>query len=137
MCLLLRESVEFGVKEPLTMTELVSVKIKLAQIRIYSDITVTSIILAYESNMTVRFLKVVFLGFPGGSRVKNLPAMQKTWVRSLGWKDPLEEKWGPTPVFLPGESPWAEEPGELNSVGSQRVRYGWATKHKIVNIIHN
>ena len=84
MCSLLRESVEFGVKEPLTMTELVSVKIKLAQIHIYSDITVTSVILAYESNMTVRFLKVVFLGFPGGSRVKKLPAMWKTWVRSPG-----------------------------------------------------
>ena len=66
MCSLLRESVEFGVKEPLTMTELVSVKIKLAQNHVYSDITVTNVILAYESNMTVRFLKVVFLGFPGG-----------------------------------------------------------------------
>ena len=39
--------------------------------------------------------------------VKNLPAMQKTqetWVWSLGWEDPLEEEWQPTPVFLPGES---------------------------------
>ena len=35
--------------------------------------------------------------------VKNLPAMQKTWVRSLGREDPLEKKWLPTPVFLPGE----------------------------------
>ena len=35
--------------------------------------------------------------------VKNLPAMQKTWVRSLGWEDPLEKKWLPAPVFLPGE----------------------------------
>ena len=33
----------------------------------------------------------VFLGFPGGSDGKNLPAMQETWVRSLGWEDPLEE----------------------------------------------
>ena len=36
--------------------------------------------------------------------VKNLPAMWETWVRSLGWEDPLEEAWQPTPVFLPGES---------------------------------
>ena len=37
--------------------------------------------------------------------VKNLPAMQETWVRSLVWEDPLERKeWQPTPVFLPGES---------------------------------
>ena len=33
----------------------------------------------------------VFLGFLGGSEVKNLPAMQETWVQSLGWEDPLEE----------------------------------------------
>ena len=33
----------------------------------------------------------VFLGFLGGSKVKNLPAMQETWVQSLGWEDPLEE----------------------------------------------
>ena len=36
--------------------------------------------------------------------VKNLPAMQETWVRSLCWEDPLEEGMQPTPVFLPGES---------------------------------
>ena len=35
--------------------------------------------------------------------VKNLPAMQETWVRSLGREDPLERSWQPTPVFLPGE----------------------------------
>ena len=34
---------------------------------------------------------VSFPGFPGGSLVKNLPAMQKTWVRTLSWEDPLEE----------------------------------------------
>ena len=36
--------------------------------------------------------------------VKNLPAMQGTWVGSLGWEDPLRRKWHPTPVFLPGDS---------------------------------
>ena len=35
--------------------------------------------------------------------VKNPPAMWETWVRSLGWEDPLEKKWLPTPVFWPGE----------------------------------
>ena len=35
--------------------------------------------------------------------IKNLPAVQETWVRSLGWEDPLEKKWQPTPVFLPAE----------------------------------
>jgi len=46
--------------------------------------------------------------------VKNLPAMQKTWVPSQGWEDPLEED-RPTPVFLPGESLWTERPGRLLS----------------------
>ena len=36
--------------------------------------------------------------------VKNLPAMQETWVPSLGWEDPWRKEWQPTPVFLPGES---------------------------------
>ena len=36
--------------------------------------------------------------------VKRLSAMQETWVRSLGWEDPLEKEWQPTPVFLPGKS---------------------------------
>ena len=54
--------------------------------------------------------------------VKNLPAMWETWVHSLGWEDPLEEDaipwaWQPTPVFLPGESPWIEEPGGLPFMG--------------------
>ena len=40
--------------------------------------------------------------------VKNLPAMQETLVLFLSWEDPLEEAWQPTPVFLPGESPWTE-----------------------------
>ena len=37
--------------------------------------------------------------------IKNLPSMWETWVWPLGWDDPLEEVWPPTPVFLPGESP--------------------------------
>ena len=36
--------------------------------------------------------------------VKNPPAVQETWVQSLGWEDPWRRAWQPTPVFLPGES---------------------------------
>jgi len=36
--------------------------------------------------------------------VKNLPALQETQIQSLGWEDPLDKEWLPTPVFLPGES---------------------------------
>ena len=56
--------------------------------------------------------------------------MRKKQVPSLGWEDPLKEgTWQPTPVFLPGESPWTEEPGGLDSTGLQRVGHDWATKH--------
>ena len=131
--------------------------------------------------------------------VKNLPALQETWVQSIDWEDPLEEEdllllgegngnplqysclenpmdkgvcrchglgvtrvrhdlatkppppactsmldagfetetffetwkraWQLTPVFLPGESPWTEEPGRLQSMGLQRVGHDWTNKH--------
>ena len=54
--------------------------------------------------------------------VKNLPAMQEAWVQFLDWEDPRRRAWHPNPVFLPGESPWTEEPGRLQSMGLQRVR---------------
>ena len=57
--------------------------------------------------------------------VKNSPAMQETWVGKIPWR----RAWQPTSVFLPRESPWTEKPGRLQSMGSQRVRHDWATKH--------
>ena len=53
--------------------------------------------------------------------VKNLPAIWKTWVRSLGWEDPLEEGMATHSSILACRIPWAEEPGRLQSTGSQRV----------------
>ena len=44
-------------------------------------------------------------------------------VLSPGQEDPWRRTWQPTPVFLPGESPWTEEPGGLQSIGLQRVRH--------------
>ena len=55
--------------------------------------------------------------------------MRETWVQSLGWEDPWRWAEQPTPVFLPRESPWTEEPGGLQSMGSQRVRLDWVTKY--------
>ena len=55
--------------------------------------------------------------------VKNLPAMQETWVRSLGWEDPLEKEMTTHSSILAWRIPWTEEPGGLQSMGSQRVRY--------------
>ena len=52
--------------------------------------------------------------------VKNLPAMQKTWVRSLGQDDPLEEGTATHSSVLAWRIPWTEESGGLQSKGSQR-----------------
>ena len=51
--------------------------------------------------------------------VKNQPAMWETWVRSLGWEDPLEESMTTHSSILPGESPWTEKPGGLQPMGLQ------------------
>ena len=53
--------------------------------------------------------------------VKRLPAMQETPVRSLGWEDPLEKEMAIHPSTLAWKIPWTEEPGRLQSMGSQRV----------------
>ena len=50
---------------------------------------------------------------------------------------PWRRAWQPTPVFLPGESPWTEEPGGLQSMGLQRVGHDWATKHSTVRSPQN
>ena len=52
-----------------------------------------------------------------GQLVKNPPVMRETWVQSLGWEDSWRRAWQPTPAFLPGESPWTEDPGGLQSMG--------------------
>ena len=53
--------------------------------------------------------------------VKNLPKLQKTWVRSLGQEDPLEKDMATHFSILAGKIPWPEEPGGLQSIGLQRV----------------
>ena len=52
--------------------------------------------------------------------VKSLPAMQETRVRSLGWKDPLEKEMATHSNILAWKIPWTEEPGGLQSMGSQK-----------------
>ena len=56
--------------------------------------------------------------------VKNLPAMQKAWVQSLSWEDPLEKGMATHFSILAWRIPWTEEPGGLQSMGLQRVRHG-------------
>ena len=55
--------------------------------------------------------------------VQKLPAMQETWVQSLGREDPLEKGIVTHSSILAWRIPWTEEPGRLESMGSQRVRY--------------
>ena len=55
--------------------------------------------------------------------VKDLPAMWETWVRPLGWEDPLEMGMATHSSILAWRIPWTEESGGLQSVGSQRVRH--------------
>ena len=58
---------------------------------------------------------------PGALTVKNLPAMWEVQVRSLGGNDPLEEVMAPHSSILAWRIPWIEEPGRLQSMGSQNV----------------
>ena len=55
--------------------------------------------------------------------VKRLPATRETWVRSLGQEDPLEKETANHSSILAWKIPWTEEPGGLQSMGSQRVRH--------------
>ena len=59
--------------------------------------------------------------------VKCLPAMQETWVQSLGQEDPLEKEMATYSSTLAWKIAWMEEPGRLQSMGSQRVGHDWAT----------
>ena len=74
-----------------------------------------------------------FLSFCGAGSslvaqlVKSLPAMQETWVWSLGQKGPLEKEMATHSGTLAWKIPWTEEPGRLLSMGSRRVGHDWAT----------
>ena len=56
-------------------------------------------------------------------RLKRLPAMREAWVRSLGQEDSLEKEMATHSSILAWKIPWTEEPGELQSMGLQRVRH--------------
>ena len=56
-------------------------------------------------------------------KVDRLPAMRETWVQSLGQEDLLEKEMATHSSILAWKIPWTEEPGRLQSMGSQRVRH--------------
>ena len=75
-----------------------------------------------DTSSSKLFIKYVcmHMGFPSGSAVKNLPAMQEPqgmWVRSLGQEDPLELEMATHSSILAWKLPWAEKPGGLQSMG--------------------
>ena len=61
--------------------------------------------------------------------VKNLLAIQETWVQSMGQEDPLEKRMATHSSILAWRIPWTEEPDRLQSLGSQRVRLNCVTKN--------
>ena len=76
----------------------------------------------YKANLA--FLKNnLFMFYHTAQSVRNMPAMQETQARSLGQEDPLEEGMATHSGILAWEIPWTEEPGVLQSMGSQRVRH--------------
>ena len=81
----------------------------------------------YKGGLEMKFLWYVgeIVGFPSDSAVKNRPAMQETqetWVRFLGWEDPLEEGMETLSKILAWKIPRTEEPGKLQSIRLQTVR---------------
>ena len=80
-----------------------------------------------QKNYTNKVL-MTQISFTGGSGGKESPCMQETWVQSLGQEDSLEKEMATHSSILAWRIPWTEEPGGLQSMGSQRVRYDLATK---------
>ena len=78
--------------------------------------------------MIINSLSYCLMGFPGGSDSKESACNARDLVWSFGWKDPLEEGMATHSSILAWRIPWTEEPGGLQSMGSQRVRHRWATK---------
>ena len=81
--------------------------------------------------MNLQFLYTCDGVFPVAQMVKSLPATQESRVWSLGWEDPLEKGMAIHCSILAWRIPWTEEPGGLQSMGSQRVRNDWATNTTI------
>ena len=81
----------------------------------------------YVLNANLRCME----GFPGGSVIKKKKihlSMQEIQVGSPSWEDPLEKEMATHSSILACEIPWTEEPGRLQSMGSQRVKHDLVTK---------
>ena len=100
---------------------------------LYPPVRVGSGLLTYlfqTSDTKSHVAAVCFIGFPGGSAVKNLPAKQETWVQSLDQEDPLKKEMATRSNILAWEIPWTEEPGRLQPWGCKRIRHDSVTKQQ-------
>ena len=86
---------------------------------IHADPTHARIIILLKGPSLLLILCNLRYRMMDGSAVKNLPAMQETWVPSLGWEDPLEEGMATHSSVLAWRIPWTEEPGGLQSMELQ------------------
>ena len=85
------------------------------------------------------FLRDYFVSYGASlvaQTIKNLSAMKETWVRSLGQEDPLQKGMATHSSILAWRIPWTEEPGGLQSIGSQRIWHNWATNTFTFMYIH-
>ena len=93
----------------------------------------TEVHFTHEANRTTllnkKILKICSVASLVAQSIKNLPAMRETWVRPLGWEDPLEEGMGTHSSILAWRIPWTEEPGGLQ-LGLQSVRHDLLTKQQ-------
>ena len=92
---------------------------------VYEGMKIDTILYLY-----VKYLHIhinVYTGFPGGSVIKNPPAVQETQVQSLGWEDPLEKEMATHSSILAWEIPWTEGTGYC-PWGHKRVRHDLAAK---------
>ena len=80
-----------------------------------------------QSGGIIHYLQALLGASLVAQRLKHLPAKRETWVRSLGWEDPLEKEMATHSSILAWRIPWKEEPGGLQSKGSQRVGHNWTT----------
>ena len=116
----------------LTSHPMLGVQLILFYMRIYLGLI---IILCTSNRLFIPFSNLVFpasdLGFPGGTSGKESTCQcgrqqRHSWVRSLGWEDPLEEGTVTHCSILDCRIPWIEAPGGLQSTGWQRVRHDWS-----------
>ena len=91
--------------------------------RLHLALVRMAIIKKSTNNECQRMNATTLLQCGGSEGKKHLPAMQETWVRSLGWEDPLEKGMATHSSTLAWKIPWTEKPGRLQSIGSQRVRH--------------